>query len=131
MGERRRLGAGIIERVKKDRARGPGTQAAHNFKQGEGAMITKRKFYGRGWGGFKKGKRILKFADIKIGRRYLIESNGNRNVITITNGDWTGLKRPIVYYTLKPKFGPDLKNGIENAFWKWEMQFGAKLWEAL
>ena len=54
---------------------------------------------GRGWGDFKKGKRVKDIKDLKVGEMYLQynpQFNAN-NIVKIKSGDKTTLKRDIVY----------------------------------
>lgn len=54
---------------------------------------------GRGWGDFEKGRKITDIKDLKVGKMYLNYSKqfNSKNIILITSGDKTMLKRDIVY----------------------------------
>lgn len=74
---------------------------------------------GRGWGEFKKGKRISDSAkNLKVGKLYLKYSPqfNSENIVLITKEDTTGLNRDIVYGSfVRPK---DLEGKEENfAIW--------------
>lgn len=74
---------------------------------------------GRGWGDFKKGKRISDSAkNLKVGSLYLKHSPqfNSENIVLITKEDTTGLNRDIVYGSfVRPN---DLKGKEENfAIW--------------
>jgi hypothetical protein len=63
------------------------------------AMADGGKVGGRGWENYEKGKRITKISELKVGEDYLIYNKqfNAKNIIRITSGDKTPLKRDIVY----------------------------------
>ena len=79
---------------------------------------------GRGWSNFKKGKRVRDVKDLKVGEMYLNHSpqfNAN-NIVLITSGDRTPLKRDIVYGTwVNPLNLEPYPDGDEFAIWGFQL----------
>jgi hypothetical protein len=73
---------------------------AEDFKMLRGKkMADGGEVGGRGWGNYEKGKRITNINELKVGESYLSYNKqfNAKNIIRITSGDKTPLKRDIVY----------------------------------
>jgi hypothetical protein len=73
---------------------------AEDFKMLRGEkMADGGEVGGRGWGNYEKGKRITNINELKVGESYLSYNKqfNAKNIIRITSGDKTPLKRDIVY----------------------------------
>ncbi len=85
---------------------------------------------GRGWGNFKKGKKIKNVLDLQVGKIYLDHNKqfNSENIILITSGDTTGLKRDIVYASfVRPN---NLKGKEENfAIWGHDLDDTVEIFE--
>ena len=83
----------------------------------------KQEVHGRGWGDYKKGKRITDIKELKVGSLYLElskEFNNAKNIIKITKTKKVGITGSgLVYanYTTPPKEKTDF------SIWDYELKF--------